>query len=186
MKNVPKFEALFQHDLEALYDAEKQIVDALPKLMAASSSAELSSLLESDLEDAKEQLSRLEEMLEKTAESGRATECKSMKALLEECETLIGQTEKSPVLDVALIAAARKVKHYEIASYATTYSLAEMLGAQEVCGLLQESLQEETDADEVLGEIADSIMTGSDETKEENETEDSARGSGASGSRRVM
>src|SRR5579863_6459985 len=133
MKKEAKFEYLFQEELEDLYDAEQQIVAALPKVIAASSSEELSAALESHLEETREQVKRLESIFEKMSQQPGGRECKGVTGLLAEGESLIQELAKSPVLDIALAGAARKVEHYEIAAYSATYGLAEMLGRQEVC-----------------------------------------------------
>jgi ferritin-like metal-binding protein YciE len=160
MKQQLQFEDLFQNTLADLYDAEKQIVAALPKMIAAASSEELSASLESHLEETREHVSRLERIFEGISAQADATECKVMQTLLSEGAKLVFEFEKSPELDVALITAAQKVEHYEIAGYNAASGLAEILGQQDAFDLLQETLQEETDADSTLGEICDAILTG--------------------------
>src|SRR5215469_16074248 len=118
MKKAAKFEDLFQQGMQDLYDAEKQIVAALPKVIAASSSEELSAALATHLEESKDQVARFESIFEHMAEQPGARQCRPMQALLDEAERLVGEMEKSPVLDAALIDNLRKVKHYEIAGYA--------------------------------------------------------------------
>jgi ferritin-like metal-binding protein YciE len=175
MKPEIKFEDLFQNTLADLYDAEKQIAEALPKMIAASSSEELSTALESHLEETKEQVSRLETIFERIAAQPEAAECHVMEALLSDGAKLIAEFGKSPVLDAALIAAAQKVEHYEIAGYTTASGLAEVLGQHDAFELLQETLEEETDADATLAEIADAILSGdavAEEMEEDEEEEE--------------
>jgi ferritin-like metal-binding protein YciE len=159
MKKDAKFEGLFQEGLEDLYDAEKQIAAALPKLIAASSSEELSGALSSHLEETKEHVSRLETIFERTAQEPSGKLCRPMEALLSEGERLISELQKSRVLDTALIAAARKVEHFEIAGYTSLSGIAEMLGQQDAFELLQTILEEETEADAGLGELSEIILS---------------------------
>ena len=107
MKKAAKFEDLLGAGIEELYDAEKQILAALPTLIAASSSEDLSGALAEELEEAKEQVGRLETLFEEMSEEPRSRECRPVQAMLAEGERLIGELEKSPVLDAALIATAR-------------------------------------------------------------------------------
>jgi len=160
LKKDGKFETLFQEQLEDLYDAEKQLAGALPAMIAASSSPDLSGILESALEDAREQVSRLEALFEGMAEEPGARQSRVMQALLDEGQRFIDELEKSTVLDAALIATVQKVKHHEIAGYATACGLAEMLGQQEAFGLLQETLEEETQSGEELADLYEAILTG--------------------------
>jgi ferritin-like metal-binding protein YciE len=172
MKQQIHFEDLFQETLADIYDAERQIAAALPKMIAASSAEELSAFLESHLEETKEHISRLDDIFERIAVQPDSTECKPMQALLSEGARLISTYEKSAALDVALIAAAQKVEHYEISSYNAASALAETLSQQDAFDLLQETLEEETDADATLGEICDSILTGDADTEIEEEVEE--------------
>lgn len=167
MKQEIKFEDLFQETLADLYDAEKQIVAALPKIIAASSSEALSTALEQHLEETKEQVTRLDNIFERIAAQPDAAECKVMQAMLAEGEKLISEYGKSPALDVALVAAARKVEHYEIAGYTAASALAEVLGQQDAFDLLEETLEEETEADATLAEVAESILSGDAGEEEE-------------------
>jgi ferritin-like metal-binding protein YciE len=160
MKKDAKFEDLFQENLKDLYDAEKQLVAALPKMIAAASSEELSSALETHLDQTKDQVSRLEDIFERMGEAPEGRECRTMQALIAEGERLIGELGKSQLLDVALIAAGQKVEHYEIAGYTTVCSLAEILGQQESFELLHETLNEESEANETLAEVSEALLSG--------------------------
>jgi ferritin-like metal-binding protein YciE len=171
MKKTARFEDLFQEGLADLYDAEKQIVAALPKMIAASSSEALSGDLAAHLGETKTHVSRLETIFEKIAADPGGGACHSMEALLGECERVIDELEKSPVLDLALIAAARKVEHYEIAGYSMATRLAEILGQQDVFDRLEETLEEEIEADEALEELAETILDGDTVTVEDDEEE---------------
>ena len=155
-----KFETLFRDELEDLYDAEKQIVAALPKMIAASSSEELAGALQVHLDETREQVARLEKVFQAMGEEPGGTECQGMQGLLREGEKMISKMQKSPVLDAGIIAAAQKVEHYEISGYGTAHAMAEMLGQQDAADLLQETLAEEKATDETLTEIAEAILTG--------------------------
>jgi ferritin-like metal-binding protein YciE len=166
-----KFEDLFREELEDLYDAEKQIVQALPKMAEAASSEELSEAFQQHLEETQEQVKRLERIFKKMGEQPGGRQCEGMQGLLKEGEKVISEISKSPVLDAALIAAAQKVEHYEISGYGTARTMAEMLGQQDAAELLEETLEEEKATDETLTDIAESIMSGdaTDESEEEDE-----------------
>jgi len=166
MPKEAKFETLFQELLEDLYDAEKQIAEALPKMIAASSTAQLSAAFEHHLEETKQQALRLEAIFERMAVEPGSRECKPMQALLEDGERLTTEFARSAVLDTALIAAGQKVEHFEIAAYGSVCSLAELLGQQDAFDLLQDSLQEEMEADESLAEIAELVIGGDSDDEE--------------------
>ena len=166
------FEELFIDQIQDLYDAEKQIVAALPKLQEAASTSELASAFEEHLEQTKEQVRRLEQIFEMMGEQPKAKPCEAMQGLLKEGEKLIEEYEKSAVLDSALIGAAQKVEHYEISGYGTARSTASMLGQADAADLLEETLEEEKETDESLTEIAESIMAGDEGEEQDEEEED--------------
>ena len=155
-----KFEDLFSNELNDLYDAERQILEALPKMKEASSTEELAEAFDQHLQETKEQVKRLDTIFSKMGEEPGGKQCEGMEGLLREGDKLITEMEKSPVLDAALIAAAQKVEHYEISGYGTARTLAAMLGQNEAAELLEQTLQEEKDTDEALTEIAESVMGG--------------------------
>lgn len=171
-----KFEDLFHDQLQDLYDAEKQIVQALPKLAEAASSEELSAAFQEHLEQTKEQVKRLERIFKNMGESPGGKTCEGMQGLIKEGNRLISEINKSPVLDAALIGAAQKVEHYEISGYGTARSMAEMLGQQDAAELLDETLDEEKEADDNLTEIAETIMTGEEVEEIEEEDEEIEEG----------
>ena len=173
MKNL-KFEDLLKEELEDLYDAEKQIVSALPKMVEAASDDDLKAAFQEHLEQTQEQVARLERVFEAIGEQPGGRQCEGMQGLLKEGEKMINELEKSPVLDAALIGAAQKVEHYEISGYGTARTMAEFLGQQDAADLLEQTLDEEKAADDTLTEIAESIMTGgstSEDIEEEEEEE---------------
>jgi len=170
-----KFEELFQEELADIYDAERQIIQALPKMAEAASSEELAAAFNEHLEVTREQVKRLDKVFQKLGQKPGKKTCEGMQGLLREGEKMIGEMEKSPVLDAGLIAAAQKVEHYEISAYGTVRTMAEMLGQDEAAELLEETLEEEKETDENLTEIAESIMNaeaGGEEEDEELEEEE--------------
>jgi ferritin-like metal-binding protein YciE len=170
-----KFEDLLKEELEDLYDAEKQIVNALPKMVEAASAEDLKAAFQEHLEQTVEQVARLERVFEAIGEQPGGKQCEGMQGLLKESEKMIQEMEKSPVLDAALIGAAQKVEHYEISGYGTVRTMAEFLGQQDAADLLEETLDEEKAADDTLTEIAETIMTGeasSEDDEEEIEDEE--------------
>ena len=149
---------LFNEEIEDLFDAENQIVKALPKVAKAAAAKELRSALEAHLEQTKEHVVRLERVFAAIGRDAKRKKCEGMKGLLEEGEEIINELEQSSVRDVGLIAAAQKVEHYEISGYGTARTLAALLGHHEAVELLQETLDEEKAADEKLTEIAEAAI----------------------------
>ena len=142
-------------EVRDLYHAEKQLLKALPKMAKASSHDDLREAFESHLEETREQVTRLEEVFAAMGEKVRAKNCPGMAGIIEEGSELMKEEEAGAVLDAALIAAAQRVEHYEIASYGTARTLAEQLGHTNVARLLQETLDEESAANEKLTGIAE-------------------------------
>jgi ferritin-like metal-binding protein YciE len=161
---------LFQEELQDLYDAENQIVKALPKMAEAATDEELAGAFQEHLEVTKKQLTRLEKVFQQLGLKPRGKTCEGMQGLLKEGEKMIQEMEKSPVLDAALIGAAQKVEHYEISGYGTARTMAEVLGQSDAAELLEETLDEEKETDEALAVIAESIMGGGDEDEEDEES----------------
>jgi ferritin-like metal-binding protein YciE len=152
MKNL---EDLFVHELKDLYSAEKQLVKALPKMAKAASSDELRSAFENHLTETEEQVARLEKIFDdlKLA-NGRVMKCKGMEGLIEEGKELMDNADADDVCDAALICAAQRVEHYEIAGYGCARAFAEQLGHRAAASLLQQTLEEESAANELLTKIA--------------------------------
>ena len=178
---------LFNEELEDLYDAEKKIVKALPKVAEAVASEDLRNALEEHLEQTKQHVTRLEQVFQSIGREAKAKKCEGMKGLLEEGENVISELDKSPVRDAALIAAAQKVEHYEISGYGTLRTFAQLLGHDEAVELLAETLEEEKEADEKLTDIAESEINieaadGEEGEEVEGEKETAGSGSGRGGS----
>lgn len=169
----------FVEELKDLYDAEKQILKALPKMVKAAENEELKAAFESHLEETENQIKRLEQVFEIFGETAKGKKCKGMQGLIEEAQDLIKEDEG----DAALICAAQKVEHYEIASYGSLHAWAELLDESEASDLLQETLDEEKAADEKLTEIAETAANPEEEAEEgeaeqeEEEEEESTRAS---------
>lgn len=145
---------LFIHELSDIYSAEKQLTRALPKMARAASEAKLAEAFTSHLEETRGQVERIDKIVEATGLRLKRIKCAAMEGLVEEGRDVIEDVEKGPVLDAALIAAAQKVEHYEIASYGTLCTFAKQLGQNDALALLKETLAEEKAADEKLNMLA--------------------------------
>ncbi|HYE30185.1 MAG TPA: ferritin-like domain-containing protein [Methylomirabilota bacterium] len=163
---------LYIEELRDIYDAENQLVKALPKMAKAATNEELSAAFEEHLEQTEAQVERLNEIFEMLEEKPKGGKCEAMKGLLEEAKKLMEEDADADVLDAAMIAAAQKVEHYEIASYGTLRTYAEQLELDEQADLLQEILDEEKDADDNLTELAMTCINLAAEGEEEEEEED--------------
>ncbi len=151
---------LFIEDLKDMYDAEHQLVDALPNLEEAAASQELKQALREHLEVTKSQAQRLEEVFREAGEEPDRETCEAMEGLVEEAEDLVSECkgEDPQVCDAGIIGCAQKTEHYEIAGYGTLRTWAEHLGLQQSVDLLQQILDEEGEADKKLTQIAESMV----------------------------
>jgi ferritin-like metal-binding protein YciE len=150
---------LYVEQLKDLYDAEHQIIKALPKMIEAAQAAELRDALNEHLDATKEQANRIEQIFKNLGERQRTEKCKGMQGIIEEGDKLIKEIENEDVRDAAIIASAQRVEHYEIAGYGTARTYAELLDEQDARGLLQQTLNEEEEADQVLTDLAGNINT---------------------------
>jgi ferritin-like metal-binding protein YciE len=146
--------ALFLHELRDLYSAEKQLIKALPKMAKATTNEDLRQAFEMHLEETEAQVKRLDEVFEELGVSPRGPKCAAMAGLIEEAQELLYEDSDPRVLDAALICAAQRVEHYEIAGYGCVRSLAQQLGMHEFAAELQETLDEEKMTNEKLNELA--------------------------------
>jgi len=163
---------LFIEELRDLYDAENQLTKALPKMAEGSSSPELREAFEEHLEQTRNHVSRLEKVFAGLGEKPKAEKCKGMEGLIKEGSELLKEDDfDSEVKDAAIIGAAQKVEHYEIAGYGTVRTFAELLGEDEAVSLLEETLEEEKETDQKLTELADQINVEASEG-EDAESED--------------
>jgi len=161
---------LFVEELRDVYDAEKQITKALPKMAKAVESDELRAAFEEHLEITRMQIDRLEEVFKSLGLAPRGKTCDGMKGLLEEGQSHMDELEGS-TLEAALIGAAQRVEHYEIAAYGTLATWADLLGHQDAKDLLGQTLEEEKEADEKLTGIAGQINPEAENEEEGGENE---------------
>ena len=149
--------SLFIEELKDIYNAEKQIVTALPKMAKAASSPDLAQAFTNHLEESKGHVARLEQIFQSLDLPARGKKCKGMEGLLEEGKEILEEKSDGDesVLDAALISAAQRVEHYEMAAYGCLRSYAELLGHNDIVRLLEQTLQEEEAADDKLTELAD-------------------------------
>lgn len=152
---IEKLADLFVEEMQDLYSAETQLVQALPKIAKAASSPELENAFLNHLEQTKEHVRRIEEIFTHLDGSPKGKKCAAMEGLLKEGKDLLSQHMREEVLDAALIGAAQRVEHYEIAAYGAARAHAERLGYTLIPGLLQQTLDEEKAADEKLTWIAE-------------------------------
>ena len=174
---------LYIDELKDLYSSENQLVKALPKMAKAASSDELRQGFEKHLEQTRGHVQRLEKIFEALGESPKGKTCKGMQGLIEEGSEVTEEDYKGSVMDAALIGAAQRVEHYEIAGYGTVRSMAEALGEDDHVSLLEETLEEEKETDEKLTELAEKINTQASESG--NEQQDEASSQDKKKSRRV-
>jgi ferritin-like metal-binding protein YciE len=151
---VKSVQDLLLNELRDLYDAEKQLVKALPKMAKASSSEQLRQAFQEHLEQTKHQVERLEQAFDRLDVTARGKRCEAMRGLIDEAGEIMEEIKTPQVLDAALIAGAQKVEHYEIAAYGSVRTLAEACRHQEVAQLMDETLEEEKEADQKLNQIA--------------------------------
>jgi len=162
---------LLVEEMQDLYDAEKQLVKALPKMVKAASNEELSQAFENHLEQTKGHVERLERAFQLLEQKPKGKACAAMKGLIAEAQERIEANEGSALGDSAMICAAQKVEHYEIAGYGTLKTWAEELGLEDVAALLEETLNEEKETDKLLTEIAEKVLPDAEDSSEEEEEE---------------
>lgn len=149
---------LFIEQLEDLYDAEKRLTDALPKMAEAASADELKQAFQDHEAETRQHVQRLEQIFHRLGKSPSRETCEAMKGLIKEGEEMINAKGDDAVRDAALIAAAQRVEHYEMAGYGTLRHFAQRLGLSDVAQTLQQTLDEEGDADKRLTAIAENSV----------------------------
>jgi len=154
---------LLQEEMKDIYDAEKRLVRALPKMAKAASSEELRQALQEHVEVTKGQVQRLEQAFELLGVPAKAKPCAGMKGLIEEGEEVMKEDASDELMDAAIIGAAQRVEHYEMAAYGTARTFAERLGNDEVASLLEETLNEEKETDQKLTQISEQLLQAMDE-----------------------
>ena len=152
---VNSLEDLYVHQLKDLYSAERQLVNALPKMAKAAGAPELKQGFEHHLEQTRDHVSRLEEIFANRDGSPRGVKCVGMEGLIEEGKEVLNSDMKGSVRDAALIAAAQRVEHYEMAGYGTARAYARRLGDRKAISLLDKTLEEEAQTNEKLTSIAE-------------------------------
>jgi ferritin-like metal-binding protein YciE len=163
---------LFVIELTDLYDAEHQLIKALPKFVKASSSESLRGAFEEHLEKTKEHAARIEHILANLDQPLKHERCKGMQGLISEGNDLLKRKLAPDVQDAGIIAAAQRVEHYEIAAYGCARTYAELLQDRQAVDLLEQTLQEEKDADEKLTELAQQINVEARSPEEDFEVEE--------------
>ena len=148
---------LYLKELRDIYDAEKQITKALPKMAKAASSSRLREAFQHHLEQTNNHVSRLEQIFDELDESPKGESCDGMEGLIEEGSNVIEEDMEAEAKDAGLISAAQRVEHYEMAAYGTVRTYAHILGDKKAAALLQETLNEEKETDQTLTTLAESI-----------------------------
>jgi ferritin-like metal-binding protein YciE len=156
--NLETLKDLYVEELRDLYNAENQLIKALPKMAKGASSDELKEAFEKHLEQTKGHVQRLEQVFEELGEKTKGKTCQAMKGLIEEGSEVLKADGEDSVLDAAIIVAAQKVEHYEIASYGSVRTFAQLLGQDKSAELLQQTLDEESEANELLNKLAEDIV----------------------------
>ncbi|SRR6266567_8826015 len=158
---------LYVNELKDLYNAETQMVKTLPKLAKASSNAQLRQAFENHLRETSEQVSRLEQIFDMLEEKPTGRKCLGMEGLVKEGSETMQEAYRDSVMDAALIGAAQRVEHYEIAGYGTVRAFAELLGENEHASLIGQTLEEEKQADQTLTRLAEQINSQAGQSAEE-------------------
>lgn len=149
---------LFEDELKDIYWAEKALTKALPKMAKNATSEELVEAIENHLAETEEQIKKVEQVFELIGKKAVAKKCEAMAGLVKEGEEIMKDTEKGAMRDAGIISAGNKVEHYEIASYGTLKTFAQILGLTEAAEILDEILEEEKQADATLTQIAESTI----------------------------
>jgi len=149
---------LYVDELKDLYNAENQLLKALPKMAKAATAPELKAAFTTHLEETRGQVTRLETIFTGLGVSPKGKKCKAMEGLIEEGKEIIEEDGDPAVIDAALIGAAQKVEHYEIAGYGTARTFATLLGYADAAELLQETLDEEGNTDKLLTGLAETVI----------------------------
>lgn len=160
--NLDNLGKLYINQLQMFLSAEKQITEALPKMVEKATDPQLKQAFQTHLNETEHHVERLQQILGKLTGEAKEIKCKVLAALVDEAEDMIKDSGDEAVRDVALIAAAQRVEHYEMASYGTVRRFAELLGEPAQAQLLDQTLKEEGHADHLLTEIANRVNRGAD------------------------
>jgi len=167
---------LYVNELKDLFNAECQLLKALPKMAKAASSGELRTGFEQHLEQTKGHVQRLEEIFESLEESPKGKKCVGMEGLVKEGSEVMQESFEDAVLDAGLIGAARRVEHYEMAAYGAVCEIAKVLGQTKHASLLEKTLAEEKQTDEKLADLAKEINSQANEESSEEQQDSSPAG----------
>jgi ferritin-like metal-binding protein YciE len=171
MAKLASLDDLLVHELQDIYNAEGQILKALPKMVKAATHPDLKAAFEEHLRQTEGQVRRLEQVFRLLGLPARGKKCDGMAGLLEEGKKMMEENAAPSVLDAALIASAQKVEHYEIASYGCVCTYAETLGYDQVHDLLGQNLDEEETTDQKLTALAENVINQEAEVAEDEEVE---------------
>ncbi len=152
MKNL---QDLFEHEIQDLYSAEKQLTEALPNMVEAASDKKLQKAFSDHLEETKDQLKRIQSICDTLKIKPTGHKCKAMEGLIKECDGMIKEDAPNDVKDAGLIACAQRVEHYEISGYGTAVRYAKELGHDDIAKELQKTLDQEYKADKHLNDMAE-------------------------------
>ena len=172
MAAVETLDDLLLDELKDLYSAEKQAVRVYPRMTKALKSEELKQAMQMHLELTKGQVERLDRVFEILEKRGGGKTCEAMKGLIEEGQEVLEEIKAGPVRDAAMIGAAQRIEHYEIAAYGTVITLAKAMGQTEIADLLGQTLAEEKETDQKLNEVAEIVNRQALEESEGGEKED--------------
>lgn len=162
-----KLQKLFEDSLKDIFWAEKALASALPKMASKASSPELVKAIEKHTSETEGQVERLEKVFELLGKNARGKKCEAMEGLIKEGKTIMEETDEGAMRDAGIIAASQKIEHYEIATYGTLCTYAEMLGLDKAAKLLASILEEEKATDETLSKVARGINLKASEEKED-------------------
>jgi len=157
---------LYVDELRDLYDSEQQLIKAIPKMAKASNSQELRKGFEGHLEQTKEHASRLKQILRGLGEPIKGKKCKGMAGIVAEGGEVMSEDYEGNLMDAALITAAQRVEHYEIAAYGSVHAFATLMGETEAASLLEQTLEEEKETDQKLTQLSEEINAWASEAGE--------------------
>jgi ferritin-like metal-binding protein YciE len=169
-------EQLLSEELQDMYDAEKQLVRALPKMAKAASDEELRNALREHLEVTKGHVERIEQLFESMEMHARSRPCKGMRGIVEEGQEGMAEGREAALTDAAIIAAGRRVEHYEMAAYENLRDMVRQMGSKEAAGMIEETLREEIQADKQLAQIGKRLLKEATRLRAGEAEESSARG----------
>jgi ferritin-like metal-binding protein YciE len=156
--HMENLQDLLKEDLKDVYNAENQLVKALPKMAKTATNPQLKQAIQTHLAETEEHVNRLEQVMEMLGMPARGKKCKAMEGIIEEGKEVMDEDAEDDVMDAALIGAAQKAEHYEIATYGTLCTYADLLGLKDAKRLLGQTLDEEKKTDQLLTDLAESVI----------------------------